>query len=88
MIARLAEGTSSIGELAAPLAMSFEAASKHVRVLEAAGLVRREVRGRRHECELRAEPLEHASAWLAAQRRFWIERLDALARAVESDDAR
>jgi DNA-binding transcriptional ArsR family regulator len=58
--------------------MSFAAASKHVQVLERAGLVRRKVQGRRHVCRLNPAPLRSAAAWLQFYERFWTERLDAL----------
>ena len=78
MLRRLADGDLSVGELAEPFAMSFAAASKHVKVLETAGLVRRTVSGRRHVCALRAEPLADAADWLRFAERFWTNRLDAL----------
>jgi DNA-binding transcriptional ArsR family regulator len=64
MLRRLAAGDLSVGELAAPLTMSFAAASKHVKVLQTAGLVRRTVTGRRHVCRLEPAPLADATAWL------------------------
>jgi DNA-binding transcriptional ArsR family regulator len=79
MVARLAEGSASISELAAPFEMSLPGASKHVRVLEQAGLVQRTVDGRVHRCVLHAAPLDEASAWVAQQRSFWSDTLDALA---------
>jgi DNA-binding transcriptional ArsR family regulator len=78
MLRRLAGGTLTIGELAAPFAMSFAAAAKHVKVLETAGLVRRTIDGRRHVCRLEPGPLEDATAWLSFYDRFWTGRLDAL----------
>ena len=78
ILTRLREGPSSIGELAAPFAISFAAVSKHVRVLERAGLLARQIRGREHTCHLRAEPLRAATAWTGDYRRFWEARLDAL----------
>ena len=78
MLTRLASGDLTIGELAEPFSMSLEAASKHVRVLERAGLIRRTVDGRRHICRLDARPLASAAAWLRFYERFWTERLDAL----------
>lgn len=79
MLRRLAGGELTVGELAEPLAMSLAAASKHVQVLERAGLLHRTVRGRRHVCRLRAGPLAQAAAWLHWYEPFWTERLDALA---------
>lgn len=78
MLARLAGSERTVGELASPFAMSLAAASKHVKVLEHAGLVHRTVEGRRHVCRLAPEPLEQASAWLAFYERFWSDRLDDL----------
>ena len=78
MLGRLADGELSVGELAGPLEMSLAAASKHVMVLERAGLLRRTVEGRRHVCRLDPGPLASASAWLAFYERHWEERLDAL----------
>lgn len=88
MIETLSAGPAAIGELSRPFEMSFAAASKHVRVLERAGLVRREIRGRRHYCSLERAPLAHATAWLERYARFWSERLDELERVVggEPDD--
>ena len=78
MLRRLAAGDLTVGELAEPLAMSFAAASKHVKVLENAGLVHRTVTGRRHVCRLEPGPLADATAWLRFYERHWTERLDAL----------
>jgi DNA-binding transcriptional ArsR family regulator len=78
MLGRLSAGELTVGELAAPLEMSLAAASKHVKVLEAAGLVKRHVDGRRHVCRLEAAPLASASEWLRFYERFWAERLDTL----------
>jgi DNA-binding transcriptional ArsR family regulator len=78
MLRRLAGGEQSIGELAAPFTMSFAAASKHVRVLENARLVRRRVEGRSHICHLDAAPLAAADDWLRFYERFWNQQLDAL----------
>ena len=78
MLASLALGERSIGELAAPYAMSFAGASKHVQALERAGLVERRKSGRQQLCRLRAEPLREADAWLRQWEEFWTVRLDAL----------
>src|SRR5262245_24521315 len=75
MLARLALGEQSIGALARPYAMSFAGASKHVKVLEDAGLVRREVRGRTHVCRLEPGPLKSADQWLRTYEKFWTDRL-------------
>jgi DNA-binding transcriptional ArsR family regulator len=84
MLTRLASGDLTVGQLGEPLSMSLEAASKHIRVLERAGLVRRTVVGRRHFCRLEARPLASASAWLHFYERFWSERLDALEDLLQS----
>lgn len=78
MLRSLADRERTVGELAAPFRMSLAGASKHVKVLEQAGLVRRTVRGRTHRCRLDAGRLADAQEWLAFYRRFWTERLDAL----------
>jgi DNA-binding transcriptional ArsR family regulator len=78
MLGRLANHELTVGELAQPLTMSLAAASKHVKVLEHAGLVHRTVDGRRHVCRLEAAPLAAASAWLAFYEQYWTESLDAL----------
>jgi DNA-binding transcriptional ArsR family regulator len=78
MLARLASGDLTVGELAEPFSMSLEAASKHIKVLERAGLVRRTVEGRRHTCALSPAPLASAYSWLGFYQRLWNARLDAL----------
>lgn len=78
MLRRLSTGERTIGELADPFQMSLAAASKHVKVLERAGLVGRTVAGRTHRCRLQARRLGEAQRWLAFYQRFWTERLDAL----------
>jgi DNA-binding transcriptional ArsR family regulator len=78
MLRLLAAGERTIGELAAPFAMTFAGASKHVKVLEGAGLVRRSVRGRTHVCRLEAAPLAAADAWLRHYAAFWDDSIDAL----------
>jgi DNA-binding transcriptional ArsR family regulator len=88
MLARLALGEKTVSELAEPFAMSFAGASKHVKVLEEAGLIRREVRGRTHVCTLEPGPLASANEWLRHYERFWTGRLDALERLLREDDAR
>lgn len=78
ILARLRRGPQRVGDLATPFEMSLNGISKHVRVLERAGLVRREVRGREHHLHLRAVPLRDAACWTDAYRGFWEGRLDAL----------
>ena len=88
MLASLALGEKSIGELAEPFAMSFAGASKHVKVLEEAGMVRREVRGRTHICRLEPRPLASADQWLRHYERFWTGRLDTLEQLLREGDSR
>jgi DNA-binding transcriptional ArsR family regulator len=81
ILARLAAGEATVTELAAPFAMSQPAISKHLRVLERAGLVTRGRDAQRRPCRLAAEPLREATAWLADYRDYWAEsyqRLDGL----------
>jgi DNA-binding transcriptional ArsR family regulator len=87
MLRTLAGGQRNIGELAAPHRMSFAAASKHVRVLERAGLVRRKVEGRAHVCRIEPAPLAEAEAWLRFYESFWSRKLDALDAALKAEDA-
>lgn len=68
----------SLSELASPLKMSFPAASKHVRVLERASLVRRRIVGRTHMCRLHAAPLKHAARWMEAYRQQWEAKFEVL----------
>ena len=75
---RLAAGEATVGRLSRPLPLSFAAVSKHLGVLERAGLVTREARGRERVCRINPGALEDARAWLEFHERFWIERLDAL----------
>lgn len=78
ILRRLARGERNISELAEPFATSLESVSKHVRVLEAARLVRRSRSGRVHRCSLRPAPLRSAAKVLAELSRHWSRRLDAL----------
>lgn len=86
MLRLLAGGDRTVGELAEPFSMSLAGASKHVRVLERAGLVRRTVRGRTHRCRLEPRGLADAQEWLAFYERFWTGRLDALEDMFRSQD--
>jgi DNA-binding transcriptional ArsR family regulator len=78
LLARLGESPATISTLSAPFEMTFYAVSKHLKVLEEAGLVEREVVGREHRFALRTERVGAAAEWLAEQTRFWNRRLDAL----------
>jgi len=84
ILARLAETPdATVGELARPFAMSLPAVSKHLRVLEDAGLLARRREGREHHCRVLAEPMKTASEWISRYERFWEGRLEALARYLE-----
>ena len=85
MLASLALGEKSIGELAEPFRMSFAGASKHVKVLEEAGLIARRKVGRTHLISIDAKPLEEAERWLRQWERFWNASLDRLQALVEAD---
>lgn len=86
MLRRLTEGELSVGELAAPCNMSFAAASKHIKTLENAGLVRRRISGRTHRFRLKPDVMVEAYQWLGFYERFWTERLDALEAALKTRD--
>jgi len=77
-VERLADGEASVTELAAPFAMSLPAVSKHLKVLEKAGLISRGRKAQWRPCRLEPEPLKEASDWLEEYRRLWEERLDRL----------
>jgi DNA-binding transcriptional ArsR family regulator len=87
MLRDLARGERSVSQLAEPFAMSLAAASKHIKALENAGLIRREVRGRTHVCRIDPGPLATAHEWLAFYERFWTNRLDVLERLLREADA-
>jgi DNA-binding transcriptional ArsR family regulator len=83
ILARLASGESSVSELAAPYEMSLPAVSKHLSVLEGAGLVLRRKDGRVNRCRLIAEPMKDAAEWIERYRLFWEQQFDALALFLE-----
>jgi DNA-binding transcriptional ArsR family regulator len=80
ILARLAKGEASVGELAEPFDMSLPAVSRHLRVLEDAQLIDRRVDAQWRLCTLRAAPLKQAVDWIEHYRQFWEARLDNLAR--------
>jgi DNA-binding transcriptional ArsR family regulator len=88
MLRELASGERTVGQLAEPFAMSLAAASKHIKSLEKAGLIRREVRGRTHLCRLDPGPLASAHQWLSFYKRFWTDRLEVLERLLRTEDTR
>ena len=83
ILARLAAGETSVSELARPYDMSLPAVSKHLRVLESAGLVTRRKDGRVQHCNLVAAPMKSAAEWIEHYRRFWEAQFDSLARFLE-----
>jgi DNA-binding transcriptional ArsR family regulator len=85
MLRMLADGERSVGELAQPFAMSFAGASKHVKVLEDAGLVDRTIHGRIHSCRLVPARLAEADKWFDYYSRFWSRRLDDLEDALRNE---
>lgn len=78
MLRRLSKGEMSVTELAAPFDMSKPAITKHLKVLEKAGLLRRQIVGRVHHCRLAPQPLSEAAEWIAFYEKFWNARFDAL----------
>ena len=83
LLVALRDGEARITDLAAPLPMTFAGVSRHVGVLETAGLVKREVRGREHWLSLRPETLTVAERWIGEQTSFWVHRAQALAQRLE-----
>ena len=88
MLRELVSGDRTVSQLADPFAMSLAAASKHIKSLENAGLIRREVRGRTHLCRLDPGPLASAHQWLSFYQRFWTDRLEVLERLLRTEDTR
>ncbi|PCH82517.1 MAG: transcriptional regulator [Hyphomicrobiales bacterium] len=80
LLARLVEGPAKVTDLAKQFEMSLPAVGKHIRVLENAGLVDREIKGRIHQCSLNAGPLKDAEKWLVVYQDFWNDTLDSLVR--------
>jgi len=88
ILAHLSRGDRCVTDLARPHAMSLPAISKHLRVLEKAGLLRRRRYGRVHEIQLQAKPLKQAAQWVEEYRKFWEGSLDRLAEFLEKTDKR
>jgi DNA-binding transcriptional ArsR family regulator len=84
---RLAAGDARVTEVAAPFAISLNSVSKHIRILERAGLVRRRVEGRDHFLSLDPAPLDATAAWMQRERTAWTHRLDKLEAALRAEDA-
>ncbi len=85
IVDRLSRGPSRVTDLAGRFPISLAAVSKHLRVLERAGLVKRRRQGREHHFELRAGPLREVARWTSRYERFWNEKLDALAAFLEDE---
>lgn len=85
MLSDLAKSDRTVTELASPHDITLAAASKHVKVLERAGLIHRTIEGRKHTCKLVPEPLEETYRWLEHYRKFWTDRLDALEAAMRQE---
>ncbi len=86
ILGRLALGDTSVGELAKPFDMSWPAVSKHLRVLERAGLVTQDKQGRVRRCKLQAGAMRDAAAWIDSYRQYWTSQLDALAEFLEQPE--
>jgi DNA-binding transcriptional ArsR family regulator len=86
ILRRLSQGEARVTELAQPFAMSLNAVSKHIRMLERARLVRRRRAGREHLLSFNPQPLDEAAAWIDAQRGLWTARLDALDGLLREED--
>ena len=89
ILARLAKGQASVNELAEPFAMSLPAVSKHLKVLEKAGLIERSRDAQWRPCKLRADPLKEVAAWVADYKQFFeesLDRLDDYLQAIEPKD--
>ena len=85
MLRALAREPQTVGELAAPFDISLAGASKHIQVLERAGLLRRTVQGRVHTCRLDARPLHAGVEWMRHYERFWTLKLDALEQLLQAE---
>ncbi len=79
MLSRLARGSTTVGELGRPLGITKGAVTKHVKVLERSGLLKRDVQGRIHRCDIDPEPLDMAEQWVGMVRAYWHDRFDDLA---------
>ena len=87
ILQRLAAGEARVTEIAAPYDISLNSVSKHIRILERAGLVRRRVAGRDHFLSLDPKPMDQVSAWIQRERAAWASRLDRLEAALRAEDA-
>ena len=87
ILKRLAAGDARVTEVAAPFGISLNSVSKHIRILERAGLVRRRIAGRDHFLSLDPDPLDAAARWMLREREAWTARLDRLEAALRAEDA-
>ena len=87
ILARLAEGSATVGELATPFEISAPAISKHMKILQRAGLIERQITGRKHRCSLATDGLKTAEDWLHFHREFWESRFDALYKYLQNDQS-
>jgi len=78
IVEQLARGEATVGDLARPYKVSAPAISRHLRVLERAGLLERVIEGRVHHCRLRSKPIEDAEVWIGRQKKFWEQGLDGI----------
>ena len=85
ILARLATGEATVMELAKPYKVSAPAISKHMRILEKAGLLSRRIRGREHHCRLQQKRMLEAQKWIESHRKFWNNKLDALERYLKEN---
>jgi DNA-binding transcriptional ArsR family regulator len=88
IVDRLARGPARVTDIAAPFAMSLNAVSKHVKVLERAQLLRRTRNGREHTLELEARPLREVMRWMSRHERFWNDRIDRLETFLQGEKTR
>ena len=86
ILGRLAAGEARVTEVAAPFGISLNSVSKHIRLLERAGLVHRRIAGRDHFLSLEPKPFDELTQWMLKTREFWSARLDALVAALRADD--
>ncbi len=87
ILKRLAAGEARVTEVAAPFGISLNSVSKHIRLLERAGLVRRRIAGRDHFLALEPKPFDELTQWMLKTREFWSSRLDSLEAALRAEDA-
>jgi DNA-binding transcriptional ArsR family regulator len=87
ILKRLASGDARVTEVAEPFDISLNSVSKHIRILERAGLVSRRIQGRDHFLSLERKPFDELTQWMLETRDFWTRRLDALEAALRAEDA-